>query len=328
MLRLFLALNFLLLNLYACKGGYDSCKLKINDSNSIVQNSINLPVKKNQRLLFSLKKTYCKILKYDPFLSLYLIEDKKGFKYPFVTNNQLILGTASVNKKRAIEGKIKKHQIGLNSFATFSEAVEIPSILLTSCCSLEGLATPKGIIEKEYLQRFIKIKKVSYSDLGIRVEDYKSCVRVHTTNAYMPNNPFLVGDCILSYDGRKVKDAASLMRWILFSKIGSIYNVKIKRGSEYLTLKMRSNKRDGGGYLNDTFLEFLGLYFDKNLYIIKIEPKAYKYGLKIGDKLLQMNRKNIPSKDKIEQIITKSKESVNLLFVREQFQFFVKIKSI
>ena len=158
MLRLFVALNLLLLNLYACKGGYDSCKNKVNDSNSLSNHILQIPVKKNQRIIFSKTTPNETILKYDPYLSLYLVEDKKGFKYPFKTNHRLILGTAVINKKEAVEGKVLQHQIGLSSFATFSECITVPSLLLTSCCSLEGIATPEGIIEKDYIDRFMKIK--------------------------------------------------------------------------------------------------------------------------------------------------------------------------
>lgn len=328
MLRLFLALNFLLLNLYACKGGYDSCKQKILDSNSIVNGTISLPVKQNKRLVFSTKTPKNKIFKFDPYLSLYLVEDKTSFRYPFSMNNKLTLGIASVDNKRATEGNIARHQIGLNRLGTFSEPISAPSVLLTSCCSFKGLVTPRGIIEKEYIERFLSKQKVSYSDIGIRVSDEKKCVLVNKINPFMAHNPFLLNDCIVAFDGKKVKDAASLMRWILFSKVGSMHNVKVKRGSKYLDLRMMSNMRNGGGDLREIALDFLGIHFDKNLFIVMIEPKAEKYGLKIGDKLLEINKKNIPSKDKIEQLLKQNDKPVNLLFLREYFQFFVKVKSI
>lgn len=325
MLRLFVALNLLFLNLYACKGGYDSCKNKINDSHTISNNILSVPVKKHQRIIFSKTTPNAKILKHDPFLSLYLVEDKKGFMYPFTINNRLTLGTAVVNKQSTLEGKIVKHQIGLNNFAHFSERVSAPSLLLTSCCSLEGIVTPKGIIEKEYIDRFIKIKKVSYSDIGIRVEDDKKLVIINAINPFIKRNPFRVNDCVLAFDGEKVKDSASLMRDILFSKIGSTHILKVKRDNKVLTLKTKSLKRYGGGYLSDTFLEFLGLSFDKHLNLVKIEKKAQKYGLKLGDKLLQINRKNITNEEEILKIISQNRNSSNLLFERDDFQFFVKI---
>ena len=325
MLRLFVALNLLLLNLYACKGGYDSCKNKINDSNSISNKTLQIPIEKNQRIIFSRITPNEKILKYDPFLSLYLVEDKKGFKYPFTINNRLILGTAVVNEREAVEGKTLQHQIGLNSFAVFSECITVPGLLLTSCCSLEGIATPQGIIEKEYIERFIKSKKVSYSTIGIRVVDEKRLVVVSTINPYIKGNPFKVDDCILEFDGKKVRNASALMRDILFSKIGSTHKIKIKRNGKILTVHTKSLKRYGGGYLTDIFLKFLGISFDETLTVVNIEEKAKKYGLKLGDKLLKMNQKDITTEAEILETISKNKESTNLLFQRDNFQFFVKI---
>ncbi|MEN8302806.1 MAG: PDZ domain-containing protein [Campylobacterota bacterium] len=325
MLRLFVALNLLLLNLYACKGGYDSCKNKINDSNSISNNILQIPVKKHQRIIFSRTTPDAKVLKHDPFLSLYLVEDKKGFKHPFKINHRLTLGTAVVNQKEAVEGKILKRQVGLNSFAMFSECITVPSLLLTSCCSLEGIATPEGVIEKAYIDRFINIKKVSYSDIGIRVKDEKKSVVVKVINPFMQGNPFKVNDFILEVNGKRVKNASGVMRDILFSKIGSTHNVKVKRNSKVLTLKTKSQKRYGGGYLSDIFLEFVGISFDKNLKVVKIEEKAKKYSLKLGDKLLKINQKEITTEADILETISKSEESTNLLFVRDDFQFFVKI---
>ncbi|MCK4975058.1 MAG: PDZ domain-containing protein, partial [Sulfurimonas sp.] len=283
MFRLFLALNFLLLNLYACKGGFEACRLKTIHSDAIFNQTLQIPVENNKRLLFSKTAPDAKIIKYDPYLSLYLVEDKKNFKHPFRINSKLSLGTAAVNNEIVVEGKIVKKQIGLNSFASYSEPLFAPSILLNSCCALEGIVTPNGIIEKEYLERFLKIQKVSYADIGIRVVDEKKLIIVNVSNPFMKNNPFKKDDCILKLNGKKVKNSATFMRDILFSKIGSTHKIKIKRDSKVLTLSVKSQKRDGGGFLSDTFLEFLGISFDKNANIIKIEKKALQYQLKLGD---------------------------------------------
>jgi len=327
-LRLFLTLGLFLLNIYACKGGYDSCKLKINDSHTIKNKTISAPISHHKRLIYSKDIPNARIIKHDPYLSLYLVEDKEKFKYPFRFNNKLASGLASVDDKNAIEGCIKKHQIGLNHFATLSEKTYAPALLLTSCCTLKGFVTPDGIIEQVYLEHFIKSKGVSYSDIGIRVVDEGKLVLVSAINPFLDANYFRVGDCIVSFDGKKVKTSAKLMQWILFSKIGASHSVKIKRGKDMLTLKMKSSKRNGGGYLSDTFLEFLGLSFDKDLKIIKIEEKAKAYQLRLGDKLVQINGNSIKKESQVLEIISKSKKSANLLFERHHFQFFVKIKSI
>jgi len=324
-LRIVLTLAFLLsVEAFSCKGGYDSCKQKVIDSKSIQNNILQIPLKKHQRVVFSTTSPHAKILKHDPFLSLYLIEDKKGFRYPFRINMRTPLGMGAVDNKMAIEGKILKKQIGLNSFATFSEAVFYPSILTNSCCALEGIVTPKGIIQKQYIDRFLRVKKVEYGDIGIRVKDTKKCVVVSTYNPFLKNNPFRVGDCVLGFDNKKVKDASYLMQKILFSSIGSRHKIKIKRASKIITYKVKIQKRKGGGYIDDVFLRFLGISFDKNLYIVGIEKKAKKYHLKIGDKLLQINLKDITNEEDILKSI-QNKKHLHLLFQRDNFQFFVQV---
>jgi len=72
---LFILTNLLLLNLYACQGGYASCVAKVNDSHTIQNSSLYIPVANNKLLVYSKKKPNKNILKHDPFLSLYLIED-------------------------------------------------------------------------------------------------------------------------------------------------------------------------------------------------------------------------------------------------------------
>ncbi len=325
MFRLFLALNFLLLNLYACKGGFDSCRLKTIHSDSILKQTVQIPVLKNKRLIYSKNTPNAKILKYDQFLSLYLIEDKQKFKHPFRINNKLSLGTAGIDSRVIIEGKILKHQIGLNSLATYSEPLLAPSLLLNSCCALEGIVTSKGIIEKEYIERFLNIKEVSYSDIGIRVKDEKNLVLVNASNPFMKNNPFMIDDCILEFDGKKVKNSAEFMRWVLFSKIGSKHKVKIKRATKLLTVNVLSEKRDGGGHISDTFLEFLGLSFDKTLHVTKIAKKAQKYQLVLGDKLMQINGEKIKTEQDILEKLANTKEASHLLFQRRNFQFFIHV---
>lgn len=324
MFRLFIVLNLLFLNLYACKGGFTSCKQKIIDSNAIQNQQLYIPVNKNQRLIYSKTKPNAKIVKHDKFLNLYLIEDKKPFKYPFRVNNKLSLGTAAIDNKMVLEGKILKHQIGLNKLARYNQPLFVPSILLNSCCALEGIVTPNGIIEKEYIERFLKIKKVEYGDIGIRVEDVKKLIIVNASNRYLKDNSFKVDDCILAYDGKKVHNASELMRWILFSKIASKHTVKIKRALDIFTVNVTITSRGGGGNITDTFLEFLGLSFDKTLHVVKIASKAKKYQLILGDKLLQIDFKNITTQEEILRNIKNNKTS-KLLFQRRGFQFFIKV---
>jgi len=328
LLRVLLLLSFLLLNLYACKGGYDSCKHKIIDSSSIVGKNIEIPISQTKRLIFTqnpktLRNT--KIIKKDPFLSLYLVKSKKYFRYPFRFNINYSLGVASVNKTKAVEGIVTKKQIGLNNFAKFNNKTSYPALLLTSCCSLEGVITPKGIIEKSYLRHFLYSKNKNYGDIGIRVIKKGRKVIVSQSDPFMLENRFKKGDTILEFDGKKVVATSSFMKKILFSKVGQKYRVRIKRDSKILNLNIVVVKRYGGGFLSDTFLEQKGIYFDKNLFVTKVETKAKHYGLKVGDHLLSANEIQVKNQMMLRKYIENFEDSALLLFERNGFQFFVKI---
>ena len=325
MFRLFVLISILFLNLSACRGGYDSCKSKLLDSNSYKKGTLQIPVTKYTRLVYSKIKPQSEILKYDPFLNLYLVKAKKSFQFPFKINNFLSFGVASVNLTNAIEGKILRPQIGLNYFATFSEKVFPPSLLTNSCCALEGIVTEKGIIQKEYLERFLNTNDTRYSDIGIRLYDAHKTTKIKRINPFIENNPFKNDDIILSFDDKKVKSSSSLMRKILFSKIGSKHKIKIKRGSKILTFKVTTYKRIGGGFKSDTFLESKGLYFDDNLVILKVDSFFKKYGLKVGDKLLKINGHRVSNVDELGVYIKTFKEKSNILFERDGFQFFINI---
>lgn len=327
MLRLFALLSLFFLNLYSCHGGYSSCIAKIKDSNTLRDNSLYIPVKNHKLLVYSKREPKEKILKYDPFLSLYLIEDKNRFAYPFDINMRLQLGTALVDNKIAKEGKILSNQVGLNHFAHYSEKQLQPALITSSCCSLEGIVTQRGVIQKEYIKRFLqKNTKVIYGDIGVRLKSIKGSVYVTARDPFLENNSFKKGDIIVSFDKKKVDNAASLMQTILFLKIGTLHDVVVKRSGKKIILKVKSVKRYGGGFLSDTFLEQKGIYFDTSLHIVKLSKKFRAYGMQLGDQLLQVNGTTVKNQDELLRYIEDFKDYSTLLFERSKFQFFVNIK--
>lgn len=66
-----------------------------------------------------------------------------------------------------------------------------------------------------------------------------------------------------------------------------------------------------------------GIIFDNSLRIIDINDSAKHYGLKIGDRLLQINFKDVLNFAQVKESI--SARPANLLFLRDGFQFFVKL---
>ena len=318
-MRFFLFFVLVLTSLSAsCKGGYYSCKQKINDSHAIINNSLYIPINKTQRLVFSSTTPKGKIVKFDKFLGLYLVEGLKGFRYPFKINMHAPSGMAVVNGKTAIEGKIVHAQIGLNTLAKFSEPSFVPSFLSSSCCNLEGLVTPEGIIQKEYLSHFINAKDTDYADIGIRIDE-KRCVIA--TDPFLKNNPFKLSDVITEFDGKKVSSASLLMQTILFSKIGTTHKIQVLREGKICEYAVKTNKRVGGGLVSDTFLEQKGFYFNKDLSLRSVDG----YGLHVGDKLLSINGNKLSSLDDIPTAIGTKIDDMIFLFQREGFQFFVHI---
>jgi len=324
--RLFTLLSLLFLNSFACQGGYNSCIAKIQDSKTIHDNSLYIPVKNNRLLIYSKTKPKAKILKYDPFLSLYLVPDPKKFAYPFEVNMRLQLGSAIVTNKRAKEGKILHNQVGLNRLAIYSEKLKTPALITSSCCSLEAIVTSDGVIQKEYIKRFLSKTPSTYADIGIRVKNEKGYVIVKARNPYIKDNLFEKGDCIVAFDGKKVTTASSFMRSVLFSKIGSKHRVRVKRNGKFINFSVVSSKRYGGGAISDTFLEQKGIYFDKTLHIIKLSKQFKSYGMLLGDQLLQVNGVTVKNQEELLQYIEDFKDFSLLLFERNKFQFFVNIK--
>jgi PDZ domain-containing secreted protein len=217
-------------------------------------------------------------------------------------------------------------QVGLNNLAIFTKRVHAPNILTSSCCFLEGIVTYEGIIQKEYLKRFIESKQSDYGDIGIRLIQKKDYIVVSASNPYIKENKFKNGDIILKYNEKKIINAAMLMRKILFSKIGSTHTFELKRNNKILKFKIKSFKRYGGGLISDTFLEQKGIFFDKNLTIIQINNKLESNGLEVGDKLLQINHTKVQTQKELRIYISNFTDFSSLLVSRDGFEFFVNLK--
>ena len=322
--RLALLFSFLFSTLYGCR--YDSCQQKIFDSSSQKKDSLHIAIRKGVDLVYSKKTLTKNVLKYDPFLSLYLIKRPHNFPYPFQIILNRNLPVAVVNSYTTLPGKIVQKQVGLNHFAKFSKDIKAPALVTTTCCSLEGIMVEGGIIQKEYLYRFITTTNVEYGDVGIRVKETTDGVIVESSNPYAKNNPFLLGDKILKMDGKKVRDASTFMQKILFAKLGSKHSFSVLRGTKKLTFSTKIFQRYGGGRLSDTFLEQNGLYFNDKLILIKLNKSKKTYGLEVGDKLVQINKKNVKTQEDLRGAISAIREFSSLLISRNGFEFFVNIK--
>lgn len=326
MLRLWLLFILFVLQLDACQGSNNSCVQKIIDANAVQGSLLSVPVKSNKRVVFSSTPPNATVLKRDPFLGLYLVDDAQRFPYDFEFNTKLKLPNAVVDTKGYIQGRLLHRQVGLSQLGTFIKPHRTPALLLNSCCYLYGFATPKGIIEKEYIEHFLSSRGGIYGDIGIRVSQKNSRVFVEAVDPFFHNNPFKKEDQLLSFDGAKIVDASHIMRKILFAPLGSRHTVRVKRSDKVFDLSVVVGKRYGGGLVSDTFLESRGIMLSKSLTIKSLSQEFKTYGLKKGDKLLWVNGTAVHSQQQLRNYLQDSKDFSSLLFERDGFQFFVNLK--
>ena len=326
MVRFFAALTLFFSLSLACEGGFDACIAKVGATQSVQGQNLVIPLGAKRFLVYSpTPPKFGKILKKDSFLSLYLVEKKEDSKYFFKLNRHLSLGEACVNDTLAIEGRITQSQVGLNVLAKMNEPLFAPSLVLNSCCFLEGIVTHRGIIQRAYLKRFINEQESRYGDIGIRLDPKNKASVVSAIDPFFPSNPFEKGDTLLALDGKKVSSPSTAMETILFWKIGSEHRVEVARGSERLEFGVRVAERLGGGVLSDTFLESRGIVVNDALEIIEIGKNAASLGIAKGDRILGVNATFVKDPEGLRKNIYTKNKSVNLLLQRAGFQFFVQI---
>jgi hypothetical protein len=224
---------------------------------------------------------------------------------------------ALINFTKIRELKYRKRQIGLNMFGVFNNMQS--GLLTTNCCFLDALVSKDGVIELEYIKNFINNKTSNYFDVGIRFYSFKPIVS--SVDPFFKNNPFKLKDIIIKIDNKKVSNSADLMQKILFSN--KEHTFMIKRDKNIFNFSLKPQRRYGGGYISDTFLERFGIFFSKDLKVI--ENRYNKFGLVVGDVLLKVNNKNVKDYKDIQMALSYTKKSVSLLFLRDGFEFFVTI---
>jgi len=183
------------------------------------------------------------------------------------------------------------------------------------------------VIDKHYLKYFLdfKAKDVLYGDVGIRLDNKNSALHVSRINPFFEMQNFCKDDIVLAFDGMKISSICKLRRLILFAKIGSIHRFKILRNSKVKYIKVKIQKRLGGGLLSDTFLESFGLYLDDRLCVRFSNTQTVKMDLDVGDCLIQVNFHDVDSAKDIQNRVQSSDIDNALLFERQNFQFFIHI---
>ncbi len=289
-------------------------------------------VTKHLAIAYSKTKPKADYVKFDPFLNLYLFRSKKPLKPVKLRSTYFLkLGEwiAGMDDTSLYAGNFAKSGDLLDSFYLQNAKIEENSIISCLCCEMYGLGIGSGsFIGSEYIKRFMNMKDVYYGDIGVRFEKKANDFIVKQIDPFYVNQSLQVNDKILKINGKKITSLKQLNQAVLFSKPKSVITVEFLRGKKKLKKRLVVHSRMGGGYQSDSFLEKKGIFFDKNLKIIKIKNNSFGQisGLHVGDKLIQIDHKMIKSQNDIKKHLSKIKsKEVQLLFDRADFQFFVKI---
>ncbi len=334
-MRVVLILLFFLNILYSTSFVYPNFKQCYKrDIKSIVYfgDTKAIAISKHYAVAYLKKKPKYPFIKYDPFLNLYLFYRQKPMSYVKLKNtDKLTLGEwlASMDDNSMYAGNFAQRGVGLNIYFEQNSKTPPNSMISCLCCDIYGLGVGNGkFISSNFIKRFLHSSEIFYGDIGVRFAKRGKYIVVSFVNPLFKNQELKVGDIVKQINNRKVHKVEDIQDFILFQKRNQIVKIEFIRDGKLQTLSIRVKKRYGGGELSDSFLENRGIFFDKKLRIIGIAKGSFaqKEGLKIGDKLLQIDRVNVKNQNDVKSFFSKiEKKSSDLLFDRDDFQFFIKV---
>jgi uncharacterized protein YxjI len=335
MIRVFISL-FLIFQVANSAGftypDFRQCYTKNKQSFVYFGDTRAIAVSKHLAVAYSKTTPKTPFIKFDPFLNLYLFNSKKTLKpIRLKSTTTLKLGEwiAGMDDTSLYAGNFAKSGDVLDSFYLQNAKLDENSIISCLCCEAYGIGIGAGsFIGSEYIKRFINAKDIYYGDIGVRFEKHANDFVVTSLDPFYENQLLKTNDKILKINGKRVTSLKQLNQTILFSKPKSKITLELKRGNKTVKKTLVVRSRMGGGYLSDSFLEKKGMFFNDEMKITKINKKSFaqKSGLHVGDKLIQIDRKKIESQDEVKVYLSNLKEKeAQLLFERDDFQFFVKI---
>jgi hypothetical protein len=305
---------------HGCESGFESCLQKVNDLHVVQNDTLQIPLKQKKLLIYS-NKPLNNTMKSDPFLGLYLIKAKYAVSHPFKFHKTLPYSQLASVSTGITCGNITHPQKGLEHLATFSSPLQQNGVVLTSCCELVGVATPRGIIQKRYIQHFLE-KGGVYGEIGVRVMQKDKKVKVCSVNRFI-NRKLFIGDIIVSVNKKTIHNVKEFNEAVLFAKIGSVVQVELIRDNKKIQLSMKVMQRKGGGLLSDTFFEAIGVYFDPTLHVIASTNPS----LHVGDRIFSINKKAVKNYKDMRLALSSIEDIVKIGITRKGLDFFITLNS-
>lgn len=326
----------------SAKLDYTHCKNYYLNASVPVGNTRAIALKhkgKKVYLLHSKTRPNAKIIKADPFVGLYLIESTPSkLSYNLLALDSRTLkdpNLATISAKEVKKGKITARQNGYLNYAKFSSPLAQNSVIGNICYQIYGIGIGgNNFLEKKYIDRFLNVG-ATYSDIGVRFDMNVKKPLVYLIDPFFPDNPFVVGDEILSVNGKKVGTVLDAIWAITNLPLNKSAKITIKRDGKAHTLSLRPDKMYGGLLLSDTFLERFGVAFGDNLEVLSLNESGHLRlrFLKEGDKIVWINKKEatinnikeLLSNSQSEQEQEQYEGKIQLLIHRGEAEFFIKI---
>ncbi len=292
-------------------------------------------------------------VKFDPYLGLYLVASDAKLEPMKMADDNATKKSDWVSVTRdlnaTVYGHVKAQAQALGELDVLTFDVNGTGAVLSPCCKLRGIAVGGDkFVPSRYLRHFAAYKDVYYGDVGAVFEEREGKLYVKGVDPLGRGAALMVGDEILSVNGEKFESLRELNERILFAKKGERLKFEIMRGDEVLRFgvavsddaakkeQKAPTKADKKAVSSDakpqsipqssdaaSVQKLYGITFDEKLTVKSVDANsgAAKFGVRVGDKLIQVGQKTVSSRKEALGLLAKG-GGQNLLFRRNGFDFF------
>jgi len=292
-------------------------------------------------------------VKFDPYLGLYLVASDAKLEPVKMSDDNATKKSDWVSVTRdlnaTVYGHVKAQAQALGELDVLTFDVNGTGAVLSPCCKLRGIAVGGDkFVPSRYLRHFAAYKDVYYGDVGAVFEEKDGKLYVKSVDPLGRGAALMAGDEILSVNGEKFESLRELNERILFAKKGERLKFEIKRGDEVLKFgvavsddaakkeqkaPMKADKKIAASDAKPQSMlqssdaasvqKLYGITFDEKLIVKSVDASsgAAKFGVRVGDKLIQVGQKAVSSRKEALGLLAKG-GGQNLLFRRNGFDFF------
>lgn len=292
-------------------------------------------------------------VKFDPYLGLYLVASDAKLEPMKMSDDNATKKSDWVSVTRdlnaTVYGHVKAQAQALGELDVLTFDVNGTGAVLSPCCKLRGIAVGGDkFVPSRYLRHFAAYKDVYYGDVGAVFEEKDGKLYVKSVDPLGRGAALMAGDEILSVNGEKFESLRELNERILFAKKGERLKFEIKRGYEVLKFgvavsddaakkeqkaPMKADKKAAASDAKPQSMpqssdaasvqKLYGMTFDEKLIVKSVDANsgAAKFGVRVGDKLIQVGQKAVSSRKEALSLLAKG-GGQNLLFRRNGFDFF------